>query len=322
MTDSLTGMDKVSIIVPVYGVERYLSECVDSLIDQTYCNIEIILVDDGSLDCCGKICDEYAEKDKRIVVIHKPNGGVCSARNAGLAVATGEWIMYVDGDDYVNHELVGKLVAKAYAENADIVVADFYFAFPCQINERYGSYSWNKQGMDGLAEYISTVWTVLWGSIHRRRLYESTGFRCPEKITYCEDFHLMVRLCFEAKQIAKVKEALYYYRQQESSVMHNLDKKSEHDEQWVYSDIIRFFKERGVYERFKRQMAWRSLKAAQEMVLDTAFFDDFRDYNPDKGPYIWSCPFIGLKLKLLMWLMTHRLTFFARVLVNIRKVVR
>ena len=92
----------VSIIVPCYNVEAYLPKCVNSILEQTYKKIEIILVDDGSPDNCGKICDEYAKKDERIKVIHKENGGLVSARNAGYDVATGDWMMYVDGDDWLD----------------------------------------------------------------------------------------------------------------------------------------------------------------------------------------------------------------------------
>ena len=99
----------VSIIVPIYKVEKYLKQCLDSILNQTYENIEIILVDDGSPDNCGKICDEYASNDKRIRVIHKENGGLSSARNAGLDVATGEYISFIDSDDYVSENFIKRL---------------------------------------------------------------------------------------------------------------------------------------------------------------------------------------------------------------------
>ena len=95
-------MSLISVIVPVYNVEKYLEACIDSILQQTYEKIEIILVDDGSTDSCGKICDEYASKDSRLKVLHKGNGGLSSARNAGIKVATGEWITFIDSDDYIS----------------------------------------------------------------------------------------------------------------------------------------------------------------------------------------------------------------------------
>ena len=94
-------MSTVSIIVPIYKVEDYIRECIDSILAQTYPDFELILVDDGSPDSCGRICDDYANRDNRIKVVHKVNGGLTSARNAGLEVAKGEWIMHVDGDDWI-----------------------------------------------------------------------------------------------------------------------------------------------------------------------------------------------------------------------------
>ena len=112
----------VSIIVPVYKVEKYLDRCVESLVNQTYKNIEIILVDDGSPDNCPEMCDAWAQKDSRIVVIHKENGGVSSARNKGLESARGEWIWFVDSDDYVELFALEKLVPMT--DNSDLIIFD------------------------------------------------------------------------------------------------------------------------------------------------------------------------------------------------------
>jgi glycosyltransferase involved in cell wall biosynthesis len=106
-----TGINvKISVVVPICNIESYLPDCIDSLINQTFKNIEIILVDDGSPDNCGKICDDYASRDERIRVIHKVNGGLVSARNAGYEVSTGNWLMYLDGDDWLDTDLCETLV--------------------------------------------------------------------------------------------------------------------------------------------------------------------------------------------------------------------
>ena len=115
----------ISVIIPVYKAEKYLQRCIDSILAQTYKNLEIILVDDGSPDNSGKICDEYRDKDRRIVVIHKPNGGVSSARNAGLKVATGEYIGFVDGDDYIKPEMYAVLLNNLVENDADISICGF-----------------------------------------------------------------------------------------------------------------------------------------------------------------------------------------------------
>ena len=109
----------ISVIVPIYKVEEYLDKCVETIVNQTYKNLEIILVDDGSPDNCPKMCDEWGKKDSRIVVIHKENGGVCSSRNMGLDIANGEWISFVDADDYIQPAYIEKMYAKA--KETDVV---------------------------------------------------------------------------------------------------------------------------------------------------------------------------------------------------------
>lgn len=113
---------KISVIVPVYNVEPYLRKCLDSIVGQSYKNLEIILVDDGSPDNCGAICDEYEAKDERITVIHQENGGVAAARNAGLSAATGDWLGWVDPDDYIEPDMYEYLLTHALAHDADVAV--------------------------------------------------------------------------------------------------------------------------------------------------------------------------------------------------------
>ena len=122
-------MSKVSVVVPIYKVENYLSNCIESLLGQTLKDIEIILVDDGSPDNCPSICDEYAAKDRRIKVIHKPNGGVSAARNAGLKVATGEYIIFCDSDDWMDLNAFEVLYESATANGSDIVIGDVYLVY-------------------------------------------------------------------------------------------------------------------------------------------------------------------------------------------------
>ena len=119
-------MSKVSIVVPIYNVEKYLEQCIDSIINQTLKDIEIILVDDGSPDNCPQICDDYAKKDSRIKVVHKKNGGLSSARNAGIEVATGDYIGFVDSDDYIELDMYEKMYSIAIENNVDFVMSDYY----------------------------------------------------------------------------------------------------------------------------------------------------------------------------------------------------
>lgn len=308
----------ISIIVPIYNIEKFLPCCIDSILAQTFTEWELILVDDGSKDTCGSICDEYATKDGRIRVIHKPNGGLTSARNAGLAMASGEWVMHLDGDDWIEPEMLELLLRKGEETGADIVMGDFLFAYSDR-DEPYRLPDWDDCKTSSLNRYITSVWTCVAGGIHKHSLYEEHQLQSPQGVTFCEDFHLIVRLCYFAHKVANVHRPFYHYRQQEGSVMHNLNKKTERDEQWVYQDIIRFFKEQGVYEDYRKTMCWRMLKATQELVLDKSNWKAFQELVPEKKHYIWDCPYINRKLKINMWCLTHHLSWISLLMLNLRK---
>ena len=309
---------KVSIIVPIYNVEKYLKCCLDSTLAKTFKDWVAILVDDGSKDICGKICDEYAAMDSRFRVIHKENGGLTSARNAGLAMASGEWVMHLDGDDWIEPEMLELLLRKGEETGADIVMGDFLFAYPDR-DVPYRFPDWDDCKITSLNRYITSVWTRVCGGIPRRSLYAEHQLQSPQGVTYCEDFHLIVRLCYFARKVVNVHRHFYHYRQQEGSVMHNLNKKTERDEQWVYQDIIRFFKEQGVYKDYRKTMCWRMLKATQELVLDKSDWKAFQEMVPEKKHYIWDCPYINRKLKMNMWCLTHHLSWISLMMLNLRK---
>ena len=295
----------VSVIVPVYKVEDYIRECIDSILAQTYSDFELILVDDGSPDNCGRICDDYAKRDNRIKVVHKVNGGISSARNAGLEVAKGEWIMHVDGDDWIEPDMIESLIQAAQVTGADLVFGDFmkygpfagYFKLP----------TWSIDKRESMSNYIAYMMTTIWGSIAKRSLYADHSLKSPEGISYCEDFHLIVRLCHFAKKVVNVHRPFYHYRYRPTSIMSNLNKKTEADEQWVYQDTIRFFKEQGVYEDYRKVMSWRVLKSTQELLLDPAGHQRFMELFNDGIEFIFSCPFVNRKIMMLAWLLTHNL---------------
>ena len=295
----------ISIIVPIYNVEVYIRECIDSILAQTYPDFELILVDDGSPDSCGRICDDYAKGDNRIKVVHKVNGGLTSARNAGLEVAKGEWIMHVDGDDWIESDMIESLIEAAQATGADLVVGDFTKYGPCA--GYYKLPTWSSDKRDSMSNYIAYMMTTIWGSIAKRSLYADHSLKSPEGISYCEDFHLIVRLCHFAKKVVNVHRPFYHYRYRPTSIMSNMSRKTEADEQWVYQDTIRFFKEQGVYEDYRKVMSWRVLKSAQELLLDPADHKRFMELFNDGREFIFSCPFVNRKIKMLAWMLTHNL---------------
>ena len=297
----------VSIIVPVYNIERYIQKCVDSILAQSYQSFELILVNDGSTDYSGKICDAYEAIDSRIKVVHKPNGGLTSARNAGLSVARGEWIMHVDGDDWINHDMLKEMLYVAEKTSADVIIGNLRFVYEENNYWDYKMNDWSEDKKDSLNKYISGGWTCVCGSMAKKYLYDKYNLRSPEGISYCEDFHLAVRLCYYSDKVVHINKSYYNYRQQPLSIVHNLNRKTEADEQWVYQDTIRFFKEQGAYEDYRKVMNWRVLKGAQELLLAPSEHHRFMELFNDGKEFIFSCPFVNKKIKILAWLITHNL---------------
>ena len=312
-------MSTVSIIVPVYKVEDYIRECLDSILAQTYPYFELILVDDGSPDNCGRICDDYAKRDNRIKVVHKVNGGISSARNAGLEVAKGEWIMHVDGDDWIEPDMIESLIEAAQITGADMVFGDFMKYGPSAGYNKLPTWSSDKK--KSMTNYIAYVMTTIWGSIAKRSLYADHSLKSPDGISYCEDFHLIVRLCHFANKIVNVHRPFYHYRYRPTSIMSNMNGKTEADEQWVYQDTIRFFKEQGVYEDYRKVMSWRVLKSAQELLLDPAGHKRFMELFNDGREFIFSCPFVNRKIKMLAWMLTHNLRPVVAVFDRMRSMI-
>lgn len=227
-----------SIIVPIYKVEKFLDKCIQSILNQTYDNFELILVDDGSPDNCPKICDEYAKKDKRIVVIHKKNGGLVSARNAGVEVATGEYICHVDGDDWVNEKMLEIIYDKAIKNNkVDMVV----FGAIRQFNDRQEDIPndvieglYNKERLqneiypfmmyDPRKSFCNgLIFPVAWNKVYKSELMKK--HYCKDtRIRMGEDNAFVFECIIESKSIYFIKDQLYYYNQMNvGSITSNYD---------------------------------------------------------------------------------------------------
>lgn len=201
--------EKISVIVPIYKVEPYLRKCVDSILAQTYQNLEVILVDDGSPDNCGAICEEYAEQDTRIKVIHKQNSGLSGARNAGLDYASGEYITFVDSDDWIDPHHFSALYS-SLQEGADIAVSDIR-----RVNSNHDlicTFCFQQKG-DIVYE---SVFGYVWNKLYRRSVVEHARF----SINYIEDviFNLQIH-CTNKPRYAFTKSASYNYLLRDNSLL-------------------------------------------------------------------------------------------------------
>lgn len=230
-------MAEISMIVPVYQVEKYIAQCIESVINQTFHDFELILIDDGSKDNSGKICDSYAEKDNRIRVIHTENKGAAAARNMGLEQASGRYITFLDGDDYLAENMLERLYEVIDGSEYDVVVCDFLNLLPdekenfivhlqdMEINGREVLTHWKNRKNYG-------VWTVVWNKIYKRNILENIRF--PEG-KYFEDEFFSDQLYLKCKNIRVIPEILCFHRVLRNSTMNTHETRN-------YLDLIDAFK--------------------------------------------------------------------------------
>lgn len=213
---------KISIIVPIYNVEKYLDKCIKSIVNQSFKNLEIILVDDGSLDICPAICDEWTKKDYRIKVIHKENGGLSDARNAGLSVASGDYIAFVDSDDYIEPDMYEMLLKVAIDNNCDIVSCKLRMVYKNDINlianDDTGEviYYSTEDAMSALID--DKIRQVVWNKLYKADIIKNIPFDVGK---YHEDEFWSYQAIGNATKIATIDYTGYNYLQRSGSIMGN-----------------------------------------------------------------------------------------------------
>ncbi len=214
-------MDLISVIVPIYNVEPYLRRCVDSILAQKYRNLEIILVDDGSPDDCPQICDEYAAQDERIKVIHKANGGLSSARNAGLDAASGDWVSFIDSDDWIEPDMYEVLLRNAGNANAEISVGGVNDELVDQDRVTVTKTTYHgalKQETlsptEAMARYFTTSWAA-WDKIYRKELFQTIRFPVGE---INEDEAIVLKLLDTCTAVSYTNQVFYHYIHRAQSI--------------------------------------------------------------------------------------------------------
>lgn len=211
-------MYKVSIIVPVYNVEAYLPECLDSIINQTYTNLEIILVDDGSTDRSGEISEQYRTTDPRIHVIHQENGGLSSARNTGLKQATGTFVFFLDSDDYLERNGIEQVMAAQMQYEADIIVSNYYYSYTQSETIAVGGEDFTAvlNNADAMRQLMTgTIQSFAWGKLFRRSIIKDHFFPCGKLF---EDQFWTHRIFAEANSVVTIKAPTVHYRQRNNSI--------------------------------------------------------------------------------------------------------
>lgn len=320
-------MELVSVVVPIYKVEQYVRGCIESICAQTYCNLEIILVDDGSPDDCGAICDRYAEKDTRILVIHKQNGGVGAARNTGAKHATGKYILFVDGDDRIHEDLVVTAVEAAEKNGADVVMFDF------QEEDKKGNkgdlYTFSLPSDQVInAELAPRVImeSCSPNKLFLRSFWEEGGFAFTEGRVY-EDLATIPKVMVCAKRVVYIKKPLYRYFQREGSIMHSRDFSRNYNDRTVAADsVLDFFKEKGIDEKYKKELEYLVFDnllftPVREIVLNdqkSPYLEKFREYTYSRFPNLDDNPYIRelSGKKRLLWALAKRECYAGMLLLS------
>lgn len=291
-------MPKISIIVPVYNVQEYLGNCIDSILNQTFRDFELILVNDGSTDDSLEICKHYKDIDDRICIIDKKNGGLSSARNAGLDIAKGEYIGFVDSDDYIHPQMYELLYNQIIKNKADISMCEFKkvsefnkkeLSDKVILNQEVEILN-NKEAVFKLGENGSVTYVIACNKLYKKSLFNNIKFK--EGIIH-EDEYIIHRLLYQVNKLVYIKQELYFYLQREGSIMDKRLGIDEVDYLLACSDRVRFFYEKDLIQ----------LKDKWEKFYLWKFFNDYselhKEYNGNKKLKILRKDFAQL-LKILL----------------------
>lgn len=275
----------ISVIVPVYKVEKYLEKCLMSIRNQTYTDLEIILIDDGSPDCCGAICDDMAAQDKRIVVIHQPNGGLSSARNRGLEIATGEYIAFIDSDDYVTPDYFEKMIKAITDENADMCMCGSV-CIDEDGNILYQDLLYEEKCFTGsqiVNFFVLNLKTAVWNKLFRKSLIGNVRF--PEGRIHGEDLVFFISLLQNDITLITVNNLGYYYVKHSDSITTGMFSEKAFDEVYC-KDLAHSMLTEKFPEFSSETFVWR-FRARMNLIRKIVLFNK-RDFVKEYEQYrIW-----------------------------------
>ena len=313
-------MELVSVIVPIYNVEKYLERCIESIRKQSYTDIEIILVDDGSSDGSSDICDKYIEKDNRISVLHKKNGGLGDARNVGVEKAKGKYILFIDSDDRIHEKLVEETVKEAEKNQADIVIFDYIGEeMDGQLSDRF-TFDFPERKVINASEQKNLIMNSC-SAVNKlilRETWLSTNLKFPVG-KYYEDLATIPKLMVQAERVVYIKEVYYYYLMREGSIMHSKNfERNFRERTWAADGILNYFTEQNLFEEYKSELEYLIFEntffvPSKEIVLNdrkSKYLEEFRNYaysrfpQMDKNKYVLQ---ISGKNKILLILLRRRM---------------
>lgn len=317
-SDRVSEKPVVSVIIPVYNVEDYLETCVASVLRQSFKDFEILLVDDGSTDSSGMLCDEYAKKDARIKVIHQDNKGLGGARNTGIDAAKGRYLFLLDSDDSILPETLETLVKTANDKNADIVIYDFV-----SVDEKGNElHSFGNDLPKNVPMNLKTHKQLIlqapnaWNKLYRADVFKKSGIRYPERLWY-EDLHTYGKLLLHVNTVVAVEDKLYLYLQRDGSIMNNKNVTRNIEITDAVKAVSSYYEDMGLYGEYRDSLEFLSMNntymAAVRVVRGgtsqgRSVLDQLHTFN-SCGKEIRRNPeykALGRKQKLSIWLFSHK----------------
>ena len=294
----------ITVVIPIYKVEEYLRECIDSILGQTYKNLEIILVDDGSPDKCGKICDEYASKDDRCIVIHQENQGLSGARNSGIQIAKGAYITFVDSDDYVNKDMIEIMYNHMVEDNADMVVAGFesFFEDGTKSSNDHGGKVFKLSKEEALDCFLFNDYLTpcACGKLYKTSLWK--GIRFPKGKLF-EDQFTIYKIIDLTQRIIYLSEPMYHYRKRSGSIGHSNFSEKTYDLYAAINEEFNYINDKYAEKCpniIVAKIFWE-IVFVNMMILsnykDTSVINKVQSFSFSNIRTVWQCPYINVVRK-------------------------
>lgn len=311
-------MPKTSVIVPVYNVEDFVEKCARSVLRQTEKDLELILVDDGSTDNSGRLCDQLAAADSRVRVVHQENQGLGGARNTGIDHAQGEWLLFVDSDDWLEPDILEKALAAAGKAQAEMAV--FPFRTVDMAGKELAVFD------DGLPKGIGLtleetpemlfISPCAWNKLYHARLFQESGVRYPPRVWY-EDIRTTFKLLPHCKRVVFLEDTGYNYLQRPGSIMNNLKLARNREIIEAFNDLLGWYRERGLFEKYRQELEYLTvlhvLLTASVRVLRAdrkhPLLEEFRGYVEERFPDYGRNRYLGRlgkKRRVLLTLLEKR----------------
>lgn len=313
---------KITIIVAIYNIEKYIEKCIQSLISQSYKNLEIILVDDGSSDNSAEICKKYETKDNRIQYLKKKNGGLSSARNFGIDNASGQYILFVDGDDYIRQDAIEILVAELSKNEYDILVYNYCVVYGTEIKNPHIKLCSEEKNKKYIL-YTNSACDKIFKTV----FFKNNGIRFPEGIIY-EDLAIIPSLAGYTDNIGFLEEYLYYYVQRSSSIMHIKEFNANRDDKFkALENLKKSFIMADSFEKFYSEIEYLYIKNLLIMYSLEIFPYSKKIYGPridralsvmnNEFPNWWENTYLNKQSKLrklYLYFLKNKMLMFAKII--------